>query len=473
MFSTSDTIVAIATPAGRGAIGLVRLSGPDAQRIVTQLIGRTRPLTPRHATFATITAGDVRDRVVVTTFPQPASYTGDDVVEIGAHGSAVVLNQILASAVQAGARLAAPGEFTLRAYINQKIDLPQAEAIADLIEAVTPLQARAAFDQLNGTLTSAVAEIEAELFDLIARLEASVDFPDEGYHFVEPDAVADSIGRVVQMVDGLLASAARGRLVREGLQVAIVGQPNAGKSSLFNALVGAHRAIVTAIPGTTRDVLTEVVDLRGLRVTLVDTAGLTESDDSIEREGVRRARHALDVSDLILIVCDGSDPAGLDGLSATTGPDGSYAMSGLDGLSVASGLQTGRNIVQSITNKHLIVSSKSDIPAAWTDDRAIRVSAVTGDGLDDLITRIHQSVSGESLNDVPAVSNVRHIDLLLRAREALADASVAVAQAGGSLSEEFVLVDLQRARQCLEEVTGVRTSDDLLAHVFLRFCVGK
>lgn len=445
MFSTTDTIVAIATPPGRGAIGLVRLSGPDAQRIATELIGRSRPLTPRHATFATITAGDVRDRVVVTTFPQPASYTGDDVVEIGAHGSAVVLNAILTSAVEAGARLAAPGEFTLRAYINQKIDLPQAEAIADLIEAVTPLQARAAFDQLNGTLTSAVAGIEAELFDLIARLEASVDFPDEGYHFVEPAAVGESIGRVVQMVDGLLASAKRGRLVREGVQVAIVGRPNAGKSSLFNALVGAHRAIVTAIPGTTRDLLTEVVDLRGLRVTLIDTAGLSESEDPVEREGVRRARQALDVSELILIVCDGSDSAGLDAALA----------------SVASG------------NRRLIVSSKSDIQAAWTDDRAIRVSAVTGDGLDLLITRIHESVSGDSLNDVPAVSNVRHINLLVRAREALADASAAVAAAGGALSEEFVLVDLQRARQCLEEVTGVRTSDDLLAHVFLRFCVGK
>jgi tRNA modification GTPase len=423
---------------------------------VTQLIGRERPLTPRHATFATITAGAVRDRVVVTAFPQPASYTGDDVVEIGAHGSAVVLNQILTSAVATGARLAAPGEFTLRAYINGKIDLPQAEAVADLIDAVTPLQARAAFDQLNGTLTSAVAEIEAALFDLIARLEASVDFPDEGYHFVEPPAVAGSIGRITAMVDQLLASAGRGRLVREGLQVAIIGLPNAGKSSLFNALVGAHRAIVTPIPGTTRDVLTEVVNLRGLRVTLIDTAGISESKDPVEREGVKRARQALDVSDLILLVCDGSTSDGLRaGLaSLSPGPD-------------------GRNVTQTLETKTLIVSSKSDITPAWTDDRTIQVSAVTGHGLDDLIARIHQSVGGDSLQDIPAVSNVRHIDLLRRAREALAEAIGAVEKDGGALSEEFVLVDLQRAREYLEEVTGVRTSDDLLAHVFLRFCVGK
>lgn len=466
MFSTSETIVAIATPPGRGAIGLVRLSGPDAQRIVLQLIGRSRLLTPRHATFATVTVGDVRDRVVVTMFPQPASYTGDDVVEIGAHGSAVVLNAILAGAVAIGARLAAPGEFTLRAYLNQKIDLPQAEAIADLIEAVTPLQARAAFDQLNGTLTSAVAEIEAELFDLIARLEASVDFPDEGYHFVEQTAVGDSIGRVVKMIDMLLASAGRGRLVREGLQVAIVGRPNAGKSSLFNALVGANRAIVTAIPGTTRDLLTEVVDLRGIRVTLIDTAGLGESEDPVEREGVRRARHALAVSDLILLVCDGSVPDGLETSLSCVRAD-------IEGSKAESGLQPQLFPIQSVVNKVLIVSSKSDIQAAWTDDRAVRVSAVSGNGLEELITRIHQSVGGESLKDVPAVSNIRHIDLLLKAREALADAAAAVAQAGGLLSEEFVLVDLQRARQCLEEVTGVRTSDDLLAHVFSRFCVGK
>ena len=211
--------------------------------------------------------------MIVTYFPAPASYTGDDVVEISAHGSPVILQAIVSAAIAGGARLAEPGEFTLRAFINGRMDLLQAEAVADLIESVTPLQARAAFDQLNGTLTREIGAIDAALFDLIARLEASVDFPDEGYHFIEPGSVATAIDGVLMRIEALLASARTGRVVREGLQVAIVGEPNVGKSSLFNALVGAARAIVTEVPGTTRDLVSETIDLDGLRVTLVDTAG--------------------------------------------------------------------------------------------------------------------------------------------------------------------------------------------------------
>jgi tRNA modification GTPase len=280
MFSTSDTIVAIATPAGRGGIGVVRISGPDAEPIARVLASRSTPFTPRQATFTEVgvrprnspcpkTEGsrgaDVRDRTVVTFFQAPQSYTGEDVVEISAHGSPVVLNAIVRAAVDAGARLAEPGEFTLRAFLNNKIDLVQAEAVADLIDAVTPLQARAAFDQLEGTLTTAIGEIEHALFDVIARLEASLDFPDEGYHFVEPNEAAGAIAAIVARIDALLAQASRGRLVREGAQVAIVGAPNVGKSSLFNALLNTNRAIVTAIPGTTRDLLMERPTSAGCR----------------------------------------------------------------------------------------------------------------------------------------------------------------------------------------------------------------
>ena len=225
-------------------------------------------------------------------------------VELSAHGSPVVLRAIVAAAIECGARLAEPGEFTLRAFLNGRIDLMQAEAVADLIDAVTPLQARAAFDQLQGTLTRAIGEIDAALFDLIARLEASVDFPEEGYHFVEAGELAAAIDRLIARLGALLAGARRGRLVREGLQIAIVGKPNVGKSSLFNALAGASRAIVTDVPGTTRDLVTEVVDLDGLRVTLVDTAGLRETGDAVEAEGVDRARQAQSVADLILFVVD-------------------------------------------------------------------------------------------------------------------------------------------------------------------------
>jgi tRNA modification GTPase len=358
-FDTRDTIVAIATPPGRGGIGVVRVSGPEAHPIARALITHPADLLPRHATLTTVrlTAvaeawGDVRDHAIVTYFPAPASYTGDDVVEVSAHGSPVILRAIVAAAIERGARAAQPGEFTLRAFLNGRIDLMQAEAVNDLIEAATPLQARAAFDQLDGTLTRAIARIDATLFDLIARLEASVDFPEEGYHFVEPGALAQAIDGLLEQTRGLLGDAGRGRLIREGLQVAIAGEPNVGKSSLFNALAGASRAIVTAVPGTTRDLVTEVVDIDGLRVTLVDTAGLRDTDDPVEIEGVARARQALAVADLVLSVEDRSRP------------------------------RTASR--QDILNcKVLCVANKMDLAPMWNDDRAVAVSAVTGEGIDE------------------------------------------------------------------------------------------
>ncbi len=445
MFSTADTIVAIATPPGRGAIGIVRLSGPAAASIASSLTARAKPFEPRHATFASVSAGVIRDNVVVTWFPAPASYTGDDVVEIGAHGSAVVLEAIVSRALAEGARLAAPGEFTLRSFLNGKIDLTQAEAIADLIDAATPLQARAAFDQLSGTLTQKVAKIDAELFDLMARLEASVDFPDEGYHFIDPGVATSAIGGLVAQIDAILASAQRGRLVREGAQVVIVGQPNVGKSSLFNVLVGSHRAIVTDIAGTTRDLLTEVVNLRGLRVTLVDTAGLGEGRDPVEREGIARARQAMQVADAVLLVCD--DETAWENTKA-----------------VLNDVPSG---------KIVLVSSKTDLANGWCLPGSVSLSAVTGVGLDELVTRIHAALGNEPMEDTPAVSNLRHIDLLERAKSVLVTAAIAVDDAGASHSEEFVLADLQEARLLLEAVTGRRSSDELLIHIFERFCVGK
>ncbi|MDA1184240.1 MAG: tRNA uridine-5-carboxymethylaminomethyl(34) synthesis GTPase MnmE, partial [Acidobacteria bacterium] len=291
MFSTHDSIVAIATPPGRGGIGVVRISGPSSHEIATRILDRRAPLEARHATLAhvRVTAqdapGEALDEVVVTYFPAPRSYTGEHVVEVSAHGSPVVLQSIVKSAMDAGARLAEPGEFTLRAFLNGKRDLIQAEAVGDLIAAATPLQARVAFDQLDGTLTQRIARIDADLFDLIARLEASLDFPDEGYHFIEPAETARRVGAVVGELDALLKSARRGRMIREGATVVVVGRPNVGKSSLFNALAGSDRAIVTAIPGTTRDLVVEQVEVEGLAVALVDTAGGHETAGVVEREG--------------------------------------------------------------------------------------------------------------------------------------------------------------------------------------------
>jgi tRNA modification GTPase len=445
MFSTADTIVAIATPPGRGGIGVVRLSGPDAHGIARQLIAHAHPLEPRHATFTSVrhVQGDALDHVVATYFPAPASYTGDDVVELSAHGSPVILRAIVAAAMAGGARLAEPGEFTLRAFLNGRIDLMQAEAVADLIDAVTPLQARAAFDQLQGTLTRAIGDIEAALFDLIARLEASVDFPDEGYHFVAAAELAADVDRLIARTSALLADARRGRLVREGLHVAIAGTPNVGKSSVFNALAGASRAIVADMPGTTRDLVTEVVDIDGLRVTLIDTAGLRESADAVESEGVVRARRALDVADLILLVVDRSRPAQPD------------------------------EFIQVQDNKRLIVANKADLPAAWVREDAVDVSALTGAGIGTLRERIAAALDVEMLSDRPAITNVRHIALVQRAHDALIRARAAALASGGALSEEFVLADLQVARAALEEIAGRRTPDDVLEHIFARFCVGK
>jgi tRNA modification GTPase len=483
VLSTTDTIVAIATPPGRGGIGVVRLSGPEAHATALRLFARTRALEARHATLETIrvaagatedlrlrpdAAGGVReararaddgvrtapiDQVVVTHFPAPASYTGEDVVEISAHGSPVVLRGIVEAAIDRGARLAEPGEFTLRAYLNGRMDLAQAEAVADLIDAVTPLQARTAFDQLQGTLTRATSAIDRTLFDLIARLEASVDFPEEGYHFVDPGAVAAEIDAILDSVDVLLAGARRGRLVREGFQIAIVGRPNVGKSSLFNALAGAGRAIVAETAGTTRDLVTETIDLEGLRVTLVDTAGLRETGDVVELEGVARSRGAAGVADLTLVVIDRSQP---------------FDSSDLPGLP--------------FSRNWLLVANKADLPLVHVGGgpcsdpvRAdpVSVSALTGQGLDELRRRILQALDIELVADRPEITNVRHIALVERAREALLRARRAALADGQSLPEEFVLADLQGARAALEEIAGRRAPEDLLAHIFSRFCVGK
>ena len=441
MFSTSDTIVAIATPPGRGGIGVVRISGPEAGRIAGDLTGRATPFEPRHATFTRFATDD---QVVVTLFPGPHSYTGETVVEISAHGSPVVLAAIVRAAIDAGARLAEPGEFTLRAFLNNKIDLIQAEAVADLIDAVTPVQARAAFDQLEGTLTGTIGEIERELFDVIARLEASLDFPDEGYHFVAPAEARVSLAAVIARIDALLAQASRGRLVREGAQVAIVGAPNVGKSSLFNALLNTNRAIVTAIPGTTRDLLTERADIGGLSLSLIDTAGVRDTLDVVEQEGVSRARDARRVADLVIIVLDRSRP-----LSAED-----------------------RHLLEAtVHQRRVVVRNKSDLPASAASPSGIDVSAKTGEGVERLIDAIATALNaGEPLRDSPQVTNMRHVVLLERARESIDRAVTALED---EVPEEFPLLDLQEAAQALQEITGQRTSDDLLRHIFERFCIGK
>lgn len=450
MFSTADTIVAIATPPGRGSLGVVRLSGPDALRMGMELAGREHAFEARYATLVRISSPDgVIDHALVTAFHAPHSYTGEDVVEVSAHGSPVLLRSILNEALRVGARLANPGEFTLRAFLNGRIDLVQAEAVSDLIDAVTPLQARAAFDQLEGTLTHEIGGMDAALFDLTARLEASLDFPGEGYHFVSGDAAVAEIREISARVDRLLHDSGRGRLIRDGLHVVLTGRPNSGKSSLFNRLAGAGRAIVTEIPGTTRDLITETTEIAGVPVTLVDTAGIHPMPaDAVEAEGIARAHAARTVASLVIVVLDGSLPLA----------------------------DEDRTLLRETAHlPSLVVANKADLDSCWADDETgrplVRVSALTGDGIEALRCAIVVGIEGDGRErDVPAVTNMRHVDLLRRARASLeAAATAAAAQA----PEEFVLADLQEARRQLEEITGQRTPDDVLNRIFARFCIGK
>ena len=321
----------------------------------------------------------------------------------------------------------------------------QAEAVADLIAAATPVQARVACDQLEGTLTRHIADVDAELFSLIARLEASLDFPDEGYHFIEADETGRHLGVVVGQLDRLLAGAGRGRLIREGATVVVAGRPNVGKSSIFNMLARADRAIVAEAAGTTRDLVSERVDIEGLEVTLVDTAGLREAVDVVEREGIARAERAGDVADLLLLVLDGSEPL--------TGEDEQL-------------------LSRTVGRRRVVVANKSDLRVALDRQTDVSVSARTGTGADELRRAIVRGLTGEdSLRDPAAISNLRHITLLEQARTRLISAQELVET--GDTPEEFVLADLQAARALLEEIVGTRTSEELLQHIFAKFCVGK
>lgn len=455
---------------------MIRVSGPRAEAVARHLLDRS-PAPPRYATFCRFVVRDESgcesavDEVVATLFRAPASYTGEDVVEISSHGSPAVLEELVRAGVRAGARLAEPGEFTLRAFLRGRIDLVQAEAVADLVDAVTPLQARAAFDQLQGTLTRAITSLEADLFRVIAALEASIDFPGEGCDFPGAGELRRTLEEISARIDRLVADGERGRLIREGRQVVVAGSPNVGKSSLFNCLVGAERAIVAVMPGTTRDLVTETVDLAGMRLTVVDTAGLRQTSDEVEEEGVRRARNAVEVADAAIVVLDLSRPLSSEDMA-----------------------------VLALTRRlpRVVVANKSDLEARWEaramagdtgGAEAVVASTKTGEGLEAVRTALAACLGGgERETDLPAVTNVRHLALLGRAREALgrslegmtppggevcSDADAGDREAWSPLPEEFLASDLREALEALQEVTGRRAAEDLLGQIFSRFCVGK
>jgi len=452
MYSATDTIVALATPPGRGGLAVVRVSGPGAVGVCRSLVEGELALEPRRATLVRVAVGSLRDEAIATWFRGPASSTGEDVVELSLHGSPVLAAGVVAGALRAGARMARRGEFTLRAFLNGRLDLSQAEAVNDLASATTAEQARMAFDQLQGTLSERIGAIERRLFELTAKLEASVDFPEEGYHFIAPGDVAGALRLAEAEIRQLLADGVRGRIVREGATAALVGRTNVGKSTVFNRLVGSERAIVTDVPGTTRDLLAEPVSMGGVPVTLIDTAGARTTDDPVEREGVNRALKARGAADLLLVVLDGS--------VALTDEDHTL-------------------LQETASRPRIVLVNKCDLPAAWSapaghsaEDEYLSVSAARGDGAADLIGAIARRIGAEPCGESPIISNIRHLELLERAEEKLADTLGEMTEYG-QMPEELVLSRIAETRSILEELTGRRTTEELLEEIFSRFCVGK
>jgi len=452
----TDTICAVATPPGSGGLGIVRLSGPLVKEIARQLAGRVPP--PRQAVLANFRAadGEVIDTGILLFFAAPHSFTGEDVLELQGHGGTFILQQLMQRALELGARPARPGEFSERAFLNDKMDLVQAEAIADLIESGTDAAARAAQRSLQGVFSRQVNGLQEELTALRVFVEAAIDFPDEEIDFLAESDVNERLSGVCERLTQLLGQARQGRLLRDGIVLAIVGAPNAGKSSLLNALSGEETAIVTEIPGTTRDVLRELIDLDGIPVHLADTAGIRETDDIIEAEGVRRARQALESADLVLLVEDVTSPA----FGTTAGdfelPAGSRCLrvGNKTDLLPASRLEELQN-------------RESGIDRVW-------LSARTGHNLDRLKQRIKEFVGATSGLDGRAGGSFsarqRHIDALRRAHAHL-DAGARVM--AGSQAGELLAEELRLAQQALGELTGEMLPDDLLGEIFASFCIGK
>ena len=489
-----DTIVAIATPPGRGGIGVVRIAGSRAREIADPMLRLKHKLEPARAVFgeliepcgldtlvrlpaaeqklAEIADGTLAsqalssvvrragapapdeqriDEVVVTYFAKPHSYTTDDIIEISAHGSPVVLRHIVELCIAAGARLAEPGEFTMRAFLNGRIDLTQAEAVRDLIDSQTLYQAKIAAQQLEGALSKRLQPVKQKLVELIAVLEAGIDFAEDDVSLLPDATILERIAGVRLPLEQLAATFAYGKIVHQGLTLAIVGRPNVGKSSLFNRLVERERAIVTATPGTTRDLVSETVAVGGIPVQLVDTAGIRQALDEAESIGIRKSMQALADADLVLVVVDASQPA--------TGEDD--------------------ELLREIQHRpSIVVGNKCDLVAAgqWSvatgRNSTVRTSASTGEGIAELRTEILRHIGGEAGAQAEAgfLTNVRHQGLV---KDSLAALNAAERAVDAKVPHEMLLLDLYNALRPLDAITGATTTDDILNLIFSTFCIGK
>jgi len=454
--SKLETIAAISTPPGRGGIGIVRLSGPEAASIAVQLVRLRHPLKHGRARLADVldaaeeSAQAARiDEALVTYFAAPHSYTADDLVEIAAHGSPVVLDLLLRRALTLGARLADPGEFTQRAFLSGRLDLTQAEAVRDLIEAQTLTQARQAASQMGGALSRRVQPLKQSLVELIALLEAGIDFAEDDIDVAPAQEIARRLAEIAPPLAALEATFACGRIVHDGLTLAIVGRPNAGKSSLFNRLVERDRAIVTATPGTTRDLVTERISLGGIPLELVDTAGLREGREEAEQMGIARSREALADAALVLIVLDATQPLNDEERGLLAAVEGRPAL-----------VVVNKSDLASVSSP---ISALADIPFLLT-------SALSGEGIPALRKRILALATGGAAAEPGMLTSLRHQQAVSTALAALADAALANAS---SIPHEMILLDLYRALWALDSLTGQTTSDDILNLIFSTFCIGK
>ena len=459
-----DTIVAIATPPGRGGIGVVRLSGAEARAIVRPMLqlAHGHDFEPGRAHFGELidpSTGDRIDEVVATFFAKPHSYTTDDVVEISCHGSPVVLRHVVQMAMAQGARLAEPGEFTMRAFLNGRIDLTQAEAVRDLIESQTLFQAQVAARQLEGALSKRLQPAKQKLVELIATMEAGVDFAEDDVAVIPDAQIVSRIAAIRAPLEELLASFAFGKVVHEGLTLAIVGRPNVGKSSLFNRLVERERAIVTATPGTTRDLVSETVAIGGIPVRLVDTAGIRTALDEAESIGVRKSMEALAEANMVLIVLDpmtgGAGNAELDAelLGKTEGRARLVVLNKVD-------------LVPTVRNS----MSSYYVPPLKLDE-CVATSALSGEGIEKLRTKILQLFGGDGAQQESGLlTNVRQQKLVEDSIAALDKAAAAVPL---KTPHEMVLLDLYGALRPLDDITGATTADDILNLIFSSFCIGK
>lgn len=457
-----DTIAALATPIGSGGLGVIRISGPHAEAVVRAVFrdrhGRSVECLPSHRVrFGKILdshTGETLDEVLVTCMRAPRSYTREDVVEISGHGGVGVMARILEALVANGARLAEPGEFTRRAFLNGRLDLAQAEAVIDLIQAHTEESQRTALSQLEGGLSQAILALREALLGILAYVEGAMEFPEEDLDLVPWGTLLADAEAIDARLTALLDTFHTGRVLRQGAQVAIIGRPNVGKSSLFNALLAANRAIVTAIPGTTRDVLEEVVNLRGYPFRLVDTAGIRTSNDPIEQEGIGRARASLATADLVLLVLDRSEPL--------TAEDEEVMAAVRD------------------TRVHVVLN-KADLPPSptwetWLSDipawPVVCVSCKEREGLDDLAQSMVEAVlhGRQRPSEGPMLTKLRHWDALRRAQHSLRLAHDGLQQ---RRSGEFIALDLREALEWLGEIVGLNYTEDLLDKIFSEFCIGK